>query len=364
MNDEKFMRVALKLAPKGEGAVNPNPLVGAVVVKDGIVVGQGYHRKYGGPHAEITALEEAGKDAQGATLYVTLEPCCHHGQTSPCTQQVIAAEIRRVVVACRDPNPLVNGKGIAGLRKAGIEVTEGVLEEDARRANEIFFKFITTGLPFVHLKLATSLDGKIATRTGDSKWITGEASRAEAHRLRRKYSTVLVGVGTVIADDPQLTVRNVSGRNPIRLVLDAEGAIPLEATLLHDGGPTTVVTSAMPEEKEVALRSLGTEVWRFPGEANRIVLSALLKHLGEKQLDSLLIEGGSETAASFLEAKLVDKVSIFVAPILLGGRDAVPAVGGNGVESISSATPLLNIGVERIGEDIHIYGYPEWKTAR
>ncbi len=364
MNDEKFMRVALKLAQKGEGAVNPNPLVGAVVVKDGIIVGQGYHQKYGGPHAEITALEEAGKDTPGATLYVTLEPCCHHGQTSPCTQQVIAAEIRRVVVACRDPNPLVNGKGIAGLRKAGIEVTEGVLEDDARRANEIFFKFITTGLPFVHLKLATSLDGKIATRTGDSKWITGEASRTEAHRLRRKYSTVLVGVGTVIADDPQLTVRNVSGKNPIRVVLDVEGAIPLEATLLHDGGPTTVVTSAMPEEKEVTLRSLGKEVWRFPGEENRIDLAALLKRLGKKQLDSVLIEGGSETAASFLEARLVDKVSFFVAPILLGGRNAVSAVGGNGAESISSATPLRNAGVERIGVDIHIYGYPEWKTTR
>jgi len=364
MNDEKFMRVALKLAQKGEGAVSPNPLVGAVVVKDGIIVGQGYHQKYGGPHAESTALEEAGKDTQGATLYVTLEPCCHHGQTSPCTQQIIAAEIRRVVVACRDPNPLVNGKGIAGLRKAGIEVTEGVLEEDARCVNEIFLKFIATGLPFVHLKLATSLDGKIATRTGDSRWITGEASRTEAHRLRRQYSTVLVGVGTVIADDPQLTVRNVSGRNPIRLVLDAEGAIPLKATLLHDGAPATVVTAVMPEEKEVALRSLSTEVWRFPGEEGRIDLAALLKHLGEKQLDSVLIEGGSETAASFLEARLVDKVSLFVAPILLGGRDAVSSIGGNGAESISSATPLRNVRVERIGEDIHIYGYPEWKTAR
>ena len=364
MNDEKFMRGALKLAQKGEGAVNPNPLVGAVVVKDEIIVGQGYHRKYGGPHAEITALEEAGKDAQGATLYVTLEPCCHHGQTLPCTQQIIAAEIRRVVVACRDPNPLVNGKGIAGLRKVGIEVTEGVLEEDARCVNEIFFKFITTGLPFVHLKLATSLDGKIATRTGDSKWITGEASRTEAHRLRRKYSTVLVGVGTVIADDPQLTVRNVSGRNPIRLVLDAEGAIPLEATLLNDGAPATVVTTAMPEGKEIALRSLRKEVWRFPSEEGRVDLAALLKHLGEKQLDSVLIEGGSETAASFLEARLVDKVSIFVAPILLGGRDAVSSVGGKGAESISSAIPLRNVGVEQIGEDIHIYGYPEWNTVR
>jgi len=364
MNDEKFMQVALKLAQKGEGAVNPNPLVGAVVAKDGSVVGQGYHQKYGGPHAEVTALEEAGKDAPGATLYVTLEPCCHHGLTSPCTQQVIAAEIRRVVVACRDPNPLVNGKGIACLRETGIEVTEGVLEEEARRANEIFFKFITTGLPFVHLKLATSLDGKIATRTGDSKWITGEASRIEAHRLRRRYSTVLAGVGTVIADDPQLTVRNVSGRNPIRVVLDAEGAIPLKAKLLHDGGSTAVVTSAMPEKKEGTLRSLGTEVWRFPGEEGRIDLAALLKHLGEKQLDSVLIEGGSETAASFLEARLVDKVSFFVAPILLGGRDAVPAVGGIGAECISNATSLRDVGVERIGEDIHICGYPECETAR
>jgi len=360
MTDEAFMRAALELARKGEGAVNPNPLVGAVVVKDGVVVGRGYHQRYGGPHAEVSALANAGKDASGATMYVTLEPCCHHGQTLPCTQQIIAAKIRRVVVACRDPNPLVNGKGIAGLREAGIEVTEGVLEEDARCTNEVFFKFITTGRPYVHLKLATSLDGKIATRTGDSKWITGEAARAEAHCLRRKYSAVLVGVGTVIADDPRLTVRHVSGRNPIRLVLDAEGAIPLAATLLQDGGPITVVTSAMPEEKEQALHALGAEVLRLPGEKDRIDLPALLEYLGEKRVDSLLVEGGSTTSASFLEARLIDKVSFLVAPILLGGRDAVSAVGGIGAECISNAIPLQHVSVKRLGEDIAIIGYPVW----
>ena len=363
MNDEKFMRLALKLALKGEGAVSPNPVVGAVVVKDGSVVGQGYHQKYGGPHAEITELGEAGEKARGATLYVTLEPSCHRGQTPPCTQSIIAADIRRVVVGCRDPNPLVNGKGIADLRKAGIDVTEGVLQEGARRANEIFIKFITTGLPFVHLKLAMSLDGKIATRTGDSKWITGDVSRKEAHRLRRAHGAVLVGVRTVLADDPRLTVRSVSGRNPTRVVLDAEGAIPLEATLLHDGSPVIVATAAMSEGKEAALCSLGAEVRRFPDQEGCIDLGALLKHLGERRLDSVLIEGGSETAASFLEAGLVDKVSFFIAPILIGGRNAVSAVGGIGVECVSNAVHLRSVGVERIGEDVLVYGYPDWEAA-
>jgi diaminohydroxyphosphoribosylaminopyrimidine deaminase/5-amino-6-(5-phosphoribosylamino)uracil reductase len=358
-DDERFMRIALELAHKGEGEVNPNPLVGAVVVRNGEIVGQGYHHSFGGPHAEVFALDEAGDAARGSALYVTLEPCSHHGKTPPCTERIIAAKIARVIIACRDPNPLVNGHGIERIRAAGIEVTEGVLEEEARRANEIFFKFITTGRPFVQLKLAESLDGKIATRTGDAKWISGADSRTEVHRLRRRFAAVLVGVGTVLADDPRLTVRHVEGKNPLRIVLDGRGRILLEATLLREEGRTIVVTATMSREKEEALLSLGTEVWRLPGKGGSINLSAFLQRLGEEKIDSLLVEGGGQTAATFLKANLVDKVAFFIAPILIGGRDAIPSIGGVGVGQVSEALHLKQIEIKRMGEDLLVTGYPE-----
>ncbi len=363
VDDERFMRIALGLARKGEGETNPNPIVGAVVVKDGHIVGEGDHHSFGGPHAEVFALDEAGDAARGATLYVTLEPCSHHGKTPPCTERIIAAKIARVIIACRDPNPLVDGHGIEKMRAAGIEVTEGVLEEEARRANEIFFKFITTGRPFVQLKLAESLDGKIATRTGDAKWISGADSRAEVHRLRRRFAAVLVGVGTVVSDDPRLTVRHVVGRDPLRIVLDGRGRIPLAATLLREEGRTIVVTATMAREKEEALLSLGTEVWRPPGNEGNIDLSAFLQRLGEENIDSLLVEGGGETAAAFLEASLVDKVAFFIAPILIGGRDAIPTIGGAGAEQVSEALHLKRVEIERIGEDLLVTGYPERGNA-
>ncbi len=362
-NDERFMRIALDLARKGEGETNPNPIVGAVVVKDGHILGEGYHHSLGGPHAEVFALDEAGDAARGATLYVTLEPCSHHGKTPPCTERIIAAKIARVIIACRDPNPLVNGHGIERIRAAGIEVTEGVLEEEARRANEIFFKFITTGRPFVQLKLAESLDGKIATRTGDAKWISGADSRVEVHRLRRRFAAVLVGVGTVVSDDPRLTVRHVAGTDPLRIVLDGRGRIPLAATLLREEGRTIVVTATMAREKEEALLSLGTEVWRPPGNEGNIDLLAFLQRLGEENIDSLLVEGGGETAAAFLEASLVDKVAFFIAPILIGGRDAIPTVGGAGAKQVSEALHLKRVEIERIGEDLLVTGYPERGNA-
>jgi len=361
--DERFMRIALDLARKGEGAVNPNPLVGAVVVRNSEIVGQGYHQRFGGPHAEVFALDEAGDAARGATLYVTLEPCSHQGKTPPCTERIIAAQIARVVVACRDTNPLVNGHGIERMRATGMEVTEGVLEEEARRANEIFFKFITTGQPFVQLKLAESLDGKIATRTGDAKWISGADSRTEAHRLRRRFAAVLVGVGTIIADDPRLTVRHVAGTDPLRIVLDGRGRIPLAATLLREEGRTIVITATMGREKEEALISLGAEVWRLPEEECCVDLSAFLQRLGEENIDSLLVEGGGETAAAFLESDLVDKVAFFVAPILIGGRDAIPTIGGAGAEQVNEALHLKRIEIERIGEDLLVTGYPEKGNA-
>jgi len=356
--DERYMRLALDLAHKGKGYTNPNPIVGAVVVKDGKIVGQGYHHEFGGPHAEVFALEEAGERACGATIYVTLEPCSHYGKTPPCADSIIQARISRAVVACRDPNPLVNGEGIRKIRAAGIEVTEGVLEKEARRANEIFFTFVETGLPFVQLKLAESLDGKIATHTGDSKWISGDRSRTEVHRLRRRFAAILVGVNTVINDDPLLTVRHVEGPNPVRIVLDGRGRIPLDARMLSAEGRTIVATATMPENKEKNLCDRGVEIWRLPGNGGKVDLRALLSRLGKEHLDSLLIEGGGETAAAFLAAGLVNKVSFFIAPMIIGGRDGVPAVGGEGVAQVADALRLRDVNITRCGDDIMINGYP------
>ena len=362
MSDQRFMEQALTLAEKGEGTVNPNPLVGALVVKGGEIVGQGYHQIFGGPHAEVFALAEAGAKARGATLYVNLEPCSHHGKTPPCTDRILQAGIQRVVIATHDPNPLTHGRGVARLEQAGLEITEGVLEKPAQRMNEIFFKFITTGLPFIQLKLATTLDGKIATRAGDSKWISGEAARTETHRLRRRFASVLVGAETVIADDPELTVRHVAGRNPIRIVLDGRGRIPIEARLLRQPGRTIVVTASMQQEKEKRLIDAGTEVWHLDNR-ERVNLSVLLERLGEEAIDSVLVEGGGETAASFLEADLVDKVSFFIAPLILGGQNAAPAVGGEGVAKIADGIPLTDVDVTQVGEDTLYTGYPKRRDA-
>ncbi len=356
-HDERYMRLALELARNGEGWTRPNPIVGAVVVKDGKVVGQGWHRRYGGPHAEVFALEEAGENARGATIYVTLEPCSHYGKTPPCADRIIAAGISRAVVACRDPNPLVNGRGIEKMRAAGIEVTEGVLEDEARKANEIFVKFIRTRIPFVLLKLAQSLDGRIATQSGDSKWITGEEARVEVHRLRRRYAAVLVGAETVIKDDPLLTVRHVAGPNPVRVVLDGRGLIPSERRMFAENGRTIVATATMPGEKEAKLQSRGIEVWRLPKDKNKVDLRELLVRLGEENLDSLLIEGGGETAASFLTAGLVDKIALFIAPLIIGGRNSIPAVGGTGAAHIADAITLRDTNVTKIGEDFLVIGY-------
>lgn len=363
LNDRDFMALALKLAVKGEGAVNPNPLVGAVIVQGSNIVGQGWHKQFGGPHAEINALDEAGAASRGGTLYVTLEPCCHHGKTPPCTQRIIQAGIRKVVVATRDPNPEINGKGLAELRAAGIEVLEGVMECEARQQNEIFLKFMTENLPFVHLKLAISLDGRIATKTGDAKWISGEESRVRAHEMRRKYAAILVGVGTVLSDDPLLDVRHVQGKDPRPIVLDPSGRIPKIARLLQAGRAPILATHTMSQESETFLREKGATVWRLPSAHGSLDLHQLLAQVAEEGLDSVLIEGGGETAAGFLNAGLVDKVSLFIAPLLIGGTQAIPSIGGEGIEFMANAIHLHQVTTEWCGPDLLYSGYLSKQTT-
>lgn len=357
---ERFMRRALELAERGAGRVNPNPLVGAVVVKDGQIVGEGFHERFGGPHAEVLALEAAGGEAAGADLYVTLEPCVHWGKTPPCVERIISAGVRRVFVAVRDPNPLVDGKGVATLREAGIEVVEGLLEEEARRLNEPFFKFITTKRPFVVLKLALSLDGKVATRSGDSRWISNERSRELVHRLRNRYAAVLVGVNTVLKDDPQLTARVAGARDPWRIILDSRGRIPLEARVLNLSSPAPTViatTELMPQEKEMELTHKGARVWRLRARDGRVDLEELLQRLGEEGLDSLLVEGGPTVAAGFLEAGLIDKVVFIIAPKIIGGSEAPGAIGGRGAAELAEAWKLKDISVRMLDEDLIYEGY-------
>ena len=359
---ERFMKRALELARQGEGYTRPNPLVGAVVVKGGKIVAEGYHARYGAPHAEAVALERAGDAARGADLYVNLEPCVDFlgKKTPPCTERIIAAGVRRVFIAVRDPNPSVRGKGIEKLRAAGIEVIEGVLADEAMELNEIYFHWIKERKPFVSLKLAMSLDGKIATRTGDSRWITGPEARRRVHELRRRHATVLVGVNTVIADDPELTVREVPGPNPLRIVLDSRGRIPPSARVLNGAVRTLVATTeAMSPERERVLRARGAEVARFPARDGRVDPGALLRWLGERGIDSVLVEGGGEVAWSFLSRGLVHKLYLFYGPVVIGGRDAVPAVGGEGFPNLGGAMRVEIRGVERLGPDLLVTAYPQ-----
>jgi len=360
---DRWMREAFALARQGEGAVNPNPLVGALVVRDGEVVGRGHHARFGGPHAEPVAIDDAGELAQGATLVVNLEPCCTHGKTPPCTERILRAGIKKVVVGCRDPNPEVNGKGITTLRSAGVEVVAGVLERDARRLNEVFCHFITRGRPFVQLKLALSIDGRIAASSGRSRWISGAASREDAHRLRRRLMAIAVGVGTVVVDDPQLTVRHCAGRSPRRFVLDHSGRIPLDARVVRDGGGVTVVTAGLPPAHQRQLAASGATVWDCPGAGGRIDLDRMLARMAEEGVDSLLVEGGSATATEFLVAEQVNKVSLYVAPLLLGG-DAVPAVGALGLATPAEGFRLEEVAVRPMGDDLLVEGYPVRRSGR
>jgi diaminohydroxyphosphoribosylaminopyrimidine deaminase/5-amino-6-(5-phosphoribosylamino)uracil reductase len=361
--DRGYMQMALNLAQRARGFTSPNPMVGALVVKNNKIIGQGYHAKAGTPHAEIHALNEAGENTPGATLYVTLEPCCHQGRTEPCTKAILNSGVERVVVAMVDPNPLVKGKGIRCLKEGGLRVIVGVLEKEARSLNEVFVKYIVTRMPFVLLKAAMSLDGKIATRTGESKWITGSEARKYSHQLRNWYDAILVGVNTILRDDPALTARlpGEENKNPVRIVIDSKARTPLNARVVTSAKetPTLIaVTNAAPADKISGLEKMGVEV--LPVKTNhkgRVDLKALMLELGRREITSVLIEGGGECNSSALKAGIVDKISWFIAPLIIGGQGAPGPVGGEGVASIKEAIPLKQITVKKCGQDIYVEGY-------
>ena len=360
LQDEDFMRVALQMARNAEGRTSPNPLVGAVIVRDGRIVAAGWHRKAGTPHAEVHALRMAGDLARGATLYVTLEPCAHYGRTGPCAKAVAEAGIAKVVIAMRDPNPLVAGKGIKILEDAGVEVVCGVLEEEAVTLNEVFLKWITTKRPFVVLKTAMTLDGKIATSAGESQWITNETSRRRVHELRDIYDGILAGIGTVLKDDPSLTTRipGRTGKNAIRIIVDSQARTPLTAKVVTDGAAPTsvVVTEQAPKERVAALAASGVEILTA-GSGAHVDLKLLMQKLGEREICSVFVEGGGRVNFSLLEAGLVDKVHAFIAPKLIGGREALTPVEGAGFARLSDAVELTRVTTEPLAGDILLTGY-------
>jgi diaminohydroxyphosphoribosylaminopyrimidine deaminase/5-amino-6-(5-phosphoribosylamino)uracil reductase len=361
--DKKYMRLCLSLAGRARGLTSPNPMVGAVIVKHGAVIGRGYHTRAGAPHAEIEALRRAGNHARDAVLYVNLEPCCHFGKTPPCTEAVIRAGIRRVVLAMPDPNPLVSGEGIRRLRQAGISVEQGLLAGEAAALNQVFIKYITKKRPFVVLKTAMSLDGKIATHTGESRWITGDKARAYAHTLRLHHDAVMVGIGTVLKDDPELSYRGRAHRDkqPIRIVVDSTGKIPVQSRLLQNTKTMrtiVAVTGKAIAPKLKKLTNLGAEVLPVRADGERVDPDDLLGKLGSMGITSVLVEGGGELNASLIRAGQVDKLLIFIAPMIIGGREAVPFVGGRGIEHIRGAYLCTQPLVRRFGRDILLETYP------
>jgi diaminohydroxyphosphoribosylaminopyrimidine deaminase/5-amino-6-(5-phosphoribosylamino)uracil reductase len=358
--DELWMARALELAERGRGHVEPNPLVGAVVVRGDKIVGEGWHAKFGEAHAEVNALLAASTAASGATLYVTLEPCCHHGKTPPCTDAVIRSGVARVVVAMRDPFPQVAGHGMAILQAAGMAVDVGCLEARARRLNAPYLKLLARGRPYVHAKWAMTLDGKIATRAGDSKWISGEASRRKGHELRGRMDAIIVGIGTVLADDPLLTARPPGPRVATRVVLDSRFRLPLDCQLVRTvkDAPVYVAGSNGATLGGIALDNRGCEMVRFGTDARgRPSVPDLLADLGKRRMTNVLVEGGAAVLGSFRDAGEIDEVHAFLAPILAGGRGAKSPMAGEGVAKIGEALRLTEWTCERIGEDLYWHGY-------
>lgn len=358
---------AIELADRGKGWVNPNPLVGAVIVKNGRIIGEGWHERYGGLHAERNAFKHCQENPEGATMYVTLEPCCHYGKTPPCTEAIIERGIVRVVVGLIDPNPLVAGKGMKLLRKAGIEVISGVEEERIREQNRIFLKYITTGMPWVVLKTAMTLDGKIAAYTGDSCWVTGEESRQKVQDMRRTYMGIMVGAGTVRADNPLLNCR-LEGevRQPVRVVVDSKATLLPGCKLIETAGLYRTIVAHTQEaavEKLSELRAEGVELLLCPESAEGVDLKALLKQLGSLGIDSVLLEGGGQLNASFLRVGLVDEIFAFIAPKIIGGKEAKTPVEGQGIARMNDAVSVQDVVTERIGNDILIRGKVVYKRT-
>ena len=384
------MELALMLAEKGLGSVNPNPLVGAVIVKDNKIIGMGYHEKYGENHAERNAVKNALEDVEGSTLYVTLEPCAHYGKTPPCVDLVIEKKFKRVVIGMLDPNPLVAGKSIKKLQENNIEVLVGVKEEECRKLNEVFIKYITTKIPFVVLKSAVSLDGRIATADGESKWITCEESRRDGHKLRNRYMGILVGINTVIADNPKLNCRineselndesdlltyiqennlayaeglkfmsrNRKAVNPVRIIVDSHLRVPLNSEVINDGGDTIIGTiRGCNECKKNELESMGVKIIETEPKEGKVDLKKFIEKLSEEGIDSIIIEGGGNINFSALEEGIVDKAIFYVAPKIIGGEKAKNSIGGNGFLKIDDAVRLKDISYRKINDDFVIEGY-------
>jgi len=366
MDHIDFMKQALDLAARGMGHTSPNPMVGAVVVRGGKIVGRGYHHAAGEPHAEVNAIDDAGALAENATIYVTLEPCNHFGRTPPCTQKILEAGIKTVIVAMEDPNPEVRGGGMKYLQENGVKVVGGVCEAEARQLNEVFITYVNTQKPFVIVKCAATLDGQIATRTGDSKWVTGESARMHVHDVRHAVDAIMVGIGTVKQDDPSLTTRleDRRGRDPKRIILDTRLSISPDARLFHQSSDaaTIIVTGDIPEEagykkRLAAVEKTGASVVPVPLKNKEIDLAALMVKLGGMGITSLLIEGGAQVIASSFAAGIVDKAMFFYAPKLLGGSDGVPICSGKGAGLMKDCIMLQDVRMERFGEDFLIEGY-------
>jgi diaminohydroxyphosphoribosylaminopyrimidine deaminase/5-amino-6-(5-phosphoribosylamino)uracil reductase len=359
-SDWQYMSRALELAERGRGHVEPNPLVGAVVVRDGVAIGEGWHQRYGEAHAEVLALAAAGEAARGAILYVTLEPCCHHGKTPPCTDAILRAGIRRVVAAMADPFPAVAGQGLPRLRAAGVQAECGLGEAKARRLNAPYLKLLATGRPYVHAKWAMTLDGKICTRTGDSKWISGQAARSRVHELRGRMDAIIIGIGTALADDPSLTVRPPGSRTPTRIVLDSRARLPLNSLLATTARivPLLVVAAeGVAPQHVAALQGSGCQVVALPAAAGLPLVTGLLDELGRRRMTNILVEGGAGVLGSFLDAAAIDEVHVFIAPRLAGGAEAKTPIAGRGVEGIADALNLVEYRIEWVGEDVYVHGW-------
>lgn len=357
--DEKYMRLAMQLAGNAIGRTSPNPLVGAVIVKDNRVVGCGWHRKAGTPHAEVHALNQAGELAQGADVYVTLEPCAHYGKTPPCSKALVEAKVKNVYGGLLDVNPKVAGKGFKILEDAGIHVEYGFLQDELRKQNEVFFKWIEHKKPFIVLKAAMTLDGKIATATGQSKWITNETSRAYGYKLRDIYDGIMVGINTVIEDNPMLTARVDGGKNPIRIVVDSSLKIDINANVVQDNSAKTIVATTDKADKDKILKLQAQDVDVIvvdKDENDKVDIEKLLDILGQQNICSILVEGGATLSGSFVAKKLVDKVYFFIAPKIVGGKEAKTPVAGTGILNLQEALALKDIQIEKLEEDILIIG--------